>query len=76
MEKLNFTDANRKDLGFVDSVEAHFNFLVENYGFKRTESNNYYVCFKMSEICIEIYHERISYEIYLNIIKKSSKRNS
>jgi type IV secretory pathway VirB6-like protein len=71
MEKLN--SVNRKNLGFVSSVKTYFNFLISDYGFKCTKNNDYYVCYETSKIRFEIYHERISYEIYVNIINKPSK---
>ncbi|MDF9409600.1 hypothetical protein L7E55_14775 [Pelotomaculum isophthalicicum JI] len=58
---------NRIMLGFQDAVKKYFAFLEDQYGFRCNYSDLYIVKFSSGKVFLNIYHERISYEIYIVI---------
>lgn len=54
-------------LGFQDAVKEQFSFLVDQYGFSCNSSNLYTIKYISEKVYINIYHERISYEIYFEM---------
>lgn len=58
--------ADRSLLRFTEEVKAHFAFL-EAKGFRCTRSEATLVRFESAELAIDIYHDRQSYEISLQI---------
>lgn len=61
----NNTDRNM--LGFQDVVKKHFAFLEDQYGFKCVSSDLYTVKYSSDKVYLNIYHERVSYELYFEI---------
>lgn len=57
----------RENLGFKDSVLKNFDFLTSEYSFKCIDKDIYCVKFKSSSVQLDIFHERISYEIYFEL---------
>jgi hypothetical protein len=55
---------NREMLEFQDAVKEYFAFLNDKYGFKCISSTLYLVKYISDKVFIDIYHERISFEIY------------
>ena len=58
---------NRNMLEFQDVVRRHFNFLESQYGYKCIFSDMYIVKYCSDKAYLNVYHERISYEIYFEI---------
>lgn len=59
--------AEREKLGFVEFVLDQFQFLKDVYSFQCSYKNNYCVCYDSQNVKVCIYHERISYELYLEM---------
>lgn len=57
----------RKMLGFQKTVRKYFSFLENQYDFKCIFSDLYCVKFYSKKVYLNVYHERISYEIYFEI---------
>lgn len=55
----------REQLGFIQSAEKNFNYLIDHFGFRLVKSNQYLVVYKKGIYKIELYHERISFELYI-----------
>ena len=55
----------RKNLGFEDSVKKHFSFLCHKYGYECVYSDPYYVQYVSKEVYVNVFHEKESYEIYV-----------
>lgn len=60
-------NTDRKMLGFEDAVREYFVFLEDPYGYKCIFSDLYCVKYNSDKVYINIYHERISYELYFEI---------
>lgn len=58
---------NRSFLGFQEAVRKHFAFLEEQYGYRCDSSNLYCVKYSSGRVYLNVYHEKLSYEIYLQI---------
>lgn len=61
------TNIDRRALGFEDAVREHFTFLEELYGYQCICSDLYCVKYSSDKAYMNIYHERISYELYFEI---------
>ncbi|GEM_PF-1778861 len=70
----NNTDRNM--LGFEDAVRKYFAFLEDIYGYKCIASDLYCVKYSSDKVYINIYHERISYELYFEIGMLPEKNNN
>lgn len=57
----------RTNLGFQEEVKEYFGFLLTEYGFECVFSDPYCVKFNSDKVYLNVYHERISYEIYFEI---------
>jgi len=66
----------RVKLNFQEIVFQHFQFLIDNYGFQRTGNNLLLVRYESKNVFVEIYHDRLSYELELYIGIKESKNES
>lgn len=67
---MNMDNSNVPDrslLGFQEAIREHFEFIENQYGYKRISSSPYCVKFNSDTTYLYVYHERISYEIYLEI---------
>lgn len=62
-----FPIQHRETLKFIGYVTKHFSFLTEEFCFSMSGIDDYRAQFYKDDICITIYHERLSYEIYLTI---------
>jgi hypothetical protein len=60
----NFFEGKRKALGFQETVRRHFAFLEDQYGFECTDSDLYKVQYCNEQLFFQIWHERLSYEMY------------
>jgi len=58
---------NRKGVNFYDLVLKHFNFLLEEYNFSVIEISDYKAEFSSKGVSVAVYHEKLSYEVYLTI---------
>lgn len=58
---------NRSLLGFQEAVRKHFAFLEEQYGYRCDSSDLYCVKYSSDRVYLNVYHEKLSYEIYLQI---------
>lgn len=68
-------DNGRITLKFQDAVEEEFKFLKDQYLLNCVENGLYCVKYCSKKIFVSIYHERISYEIYIviGLLPESSK---
>jgi hypothetical protein len=57
----------REKLGFRSEVFKQFKFLVSEYGFHCVEEKSTYLRFESSNVFVNIYHGRSSYEIGLEL---------
>lgn len=69
---MNMGDRNRNVLdrsllGFQEAVKEYFEFIETQNGYKQISSDPCCVKFKSDTTYLNIYHERISYEIYFEI---------
>lgn len=55
---------DRRALGFAEAVEGAFAFLVA-FGFRLVDSQAAFVRFEGADLCIDVFHGRLSYEIDL-----------
>ena len=53
----------RAKLGFVKEIKNNFGFLVNEFDYTITYVDDYYVEYKSKITYVEIYHDRISYEM-------------
>lgn len=58
---------NRNRLGFEKAVKEYFAFLVDEYGYMCILSNLNIVKYTSDKVYFNVYHEKISYEIYFEI---------
>lgn len=58
---------NRSRLGFQEAVRKHFAFLEEQHGYRCDSVDLYCVKYSSAKVYLNIYHEKLSYEIYLVI---------
>lgn len=58
---------DRSSLGFQKAVRKHFEFIETKHGFVCIFSDPYCVKYNSGNVYFNVYHERISYEIYLDI---------
>jgi hypothetical protein len=63
----NSNTPDRSLLEFQEAVREHFEYIETQYGYKRLSSDPYCVKFNSDTVYLNVYHERISYEIYLEI---------
>jgi hypothetical protein len=59
------TLAERASLNFERLVQLCFSFLTEQYGYELASTNPYCVEFGKTNLKVSVYHERLSYELYL-----------
>lgn len=60
-------NTDRNVLEFQDAVKKYFVFLEDQYGFRCVFSDSYSVKYNSEKVYLNVYHERISYEIYFRI---------
>ena len=58
---------DRTDLRFAESVLEAFRFLTNEFGFRVTESTPTHVRYESRSLFLNFYHERLSYEIYVDL---------
>jgi hypothetical protein len=67
----------RMKLGFTREIEKQFNFLVIQFNFVIVHSDDYYIKYESPKSYVEIYHDRISYEVSIVFgINKKGTANS
>ena len=68
-------ESNRMQLGFQDAVREYFAFVENEYGFKCVFSDVYIVKYESRKAYLKIYHEKLSYELNLEVglISKDNK---
>ncbi|KJS66081.1 MAG: hypothetical protein JL50_13065 [Peptococcaceae bacterium BICA1-7] len=65
MGTIDVTERNL--LGFQEEVKRHFEYLISDYGYRCVFSDPYCVKFQTDKVYLNIYHEKISYEVYVEI---------
>lgn len=57
----------RSTLEFQEAVRKHFAFAEDQYGLKCISTDMYIVKYKSDKVYLNVYHERVSYELYFEI---------
>jgi hypothetical protein len=57
----------RRALMFQDVVNEGFDFLINEYGFKQIESGLYFISYESKHTYVEIFHDKVSYEMNIRI---------
>lgn len=61
------SNLERNNIGFQEAVNEYFGFLSSEYGFNLVHSDLYKVKYESKNAYVNIYHERLSYELYFEV---------
>jgi hypothetical protein len=67
MRRIEMKELCRGKLGFVSATKKAFLFLTEEYGMRCVKSNAEFVSYKSDKVFLRIWHEPLSYELYVRI---------